>query len=107
MKAAFTPGPWNIVMFLKKHNGFTHRIHDSVDNTIVEIPTAYEGLQEETRANARLIAAAPDLLEACKYFVQCVENGITTESMRHCENIKTGRSVLREAKSAIAKAEAD
>lgn len=55
-----TPGPWNQMV---KMNGFT-----AVGaNTLIArvFSTAFQDLENE-RANAHLIAAAPDLLEAVK-----------------------------------------
>ena len=52
-----TPGPWNF----EKHENFVVYVGNN------EICELYEGDQE---ANARLIAAAPELLEACEYVVK-------------------------------------
>jgi hypothetical protein len=52
---------------------------------------------ETAIANARLIAAAPELLEACKEFVRVMEDQRTTASMP---------ATVKMAKAAIQKAEA-
>lgn len=62
MKTSHTPGPWNLP---SDKNTPRHIImHESVDGFI---PVCYMHLhndKELTEANARLISAAPDLLEA-------------------------------------------
>lgn len=57
-KQAHTPGPWNIENqseIINKHN-----------ELIAKAWTADYISWEQTKANARLIAASPELLEACK-----------------------------------------
>ena len=55
MSAKHTPGPW-------KYNGKTD-IYGASGATICELYRGYEHISE-CQANANLIAAAPDLLEA-------------------------------------------
>lgn len=57
---AHTPGPW----LIEDSNGFTIAARHTKGR--VNIPVAYPAYTSEREANARLIAAAPDLLEACK-----------------------------------------
>jgi hypothetical protein len=60
MSAAHTPGPW---IWADGHNGL---FGAGPDNTVLEYEP-YEGMwlgYERRDANARLIAAAPELLEA-------------------------------------------
>jgi len=56
----------------------------------------------ESKANARLIAAAPELLEACRTLVSVVEQLIPEESVRGVADV-----VLYQGRAAIAKATAD
>lgn len=51
MNTKHTPGPWK---YVTRHD--MHGVHDAMDNDICET------FGEEAEANARLIAAAPDLL---------------------------------------------
>ena len=64
-----TPGPW-LTDRNNVHTGQIATIHHCLNNDWVEIWTdkwADTGLGEaEQEANARLIAAAPELLEACQ-----------------------------------------
>ncbi len=55
---------------------------------------------EEEKANARLIAASPELLEACRNLVSIVEQLIPDESVRGVADV-----VLAQGRAAIAKAE--
>ena len=63
-----TPGPWVTC-------GYENLIvNDNEGNTIVITPGGSTGTRLEMKANARLIAAAPELLEAletCLAFIDC------------------------------------
>jgi hypothetical protein len=65
-----TPGPW-IMTIINAQRQF--EIH-AEDGTLVALATPVDrhGVFK-TQANARLIAAAPELLEACKYALRCFE----------------------------------
>lgn len=57
-----TPGPWKI-----GKNGFDHyAITNGVEKIIAELDAGSFLPEEEDKANARLIAAAPDMAEALK-----------------------------------------
>ncbi len=98
-----TPGPWQ---FLPEECDKPYiRIRGTVLGGRYKIANvitpSYEGVHEreavQTRANARLIAAAPELLEALKMLVAdwCDETGMSTPS----------HESVRFARAAIAKAE--
>jgi hypothetical protein len=66
VKAKHTPGPWRIT------EGHRDRIiraidSDGDDTVIAEVHWWAMAGAAESIANARLIAAAPELLEACKF----------------------------------------
>jgi hypothetical protein len=94
--SAHTPGPWSV----EKERDFWNVT--SVQGDIVGIEGLYrcDGSDE---ANARLIAAAPELLEALRYmlrrYVELVESGDAGDW-----NPETETEVI-EARAAIAKAE--
>ena len=48
--------------------------------------------REEAAANARLIAAAPALLEACKGVVRCME--LEGKKWRHCRDLDAARAAI-------------
>jgi len=91
-----TPGPWKSKL-LNRHKTNEHwRIgNDEAGNEIVAECTDYVSVPAERDANAMLISAAPDLLEACLAFVEAYEKSLQLE--------KTDVA-LRMAKQAIAKA---
>ncbi len=62
----FTPGPWLV-------SSSTLVVTDKAEIIANTIPTFVAGLQlpmKESEANAHLIAAAPELLEACEKLVE-------------------------------------
>ena len=94
-----TPGPWvteNDHIVVRNYDGKLTRL-DSIAKVFPDFP-----LSDEAIANARLIAAAPDLLDALKVMLHGEEIG-------ECECQKTGfpRLITRweKARAAIAKAE--
>ena len=95
-KQAHTPGPWCV----DEGNGPGYNVYvvkdqanDADPYCDMTIECHGEG-HETNKANARLIAAAPELLEACKEFVRKVE----------CGEARSTRS-YKQMKEAIAKAE--
>ena len=69
-----TPGPWGVA-YKDKHG------QSVVKNEHIEIATCWHHcvgeIEKEMHANARLIAAAPDLLQALKIISIWAENGST------------------------------
>ena len=91
--SAHTPGPW-----VQDKYG---NINDKSGGTI-----RVEGLAlssgSEAKANARLIAAAPDLLEALKEYIAAGENSVTATDdvaamIRFGEADKAARAVIKKA----------
>jgi len=72
--ATFTPGPWGI-QDAGPGNIRGLRFRVITDEKI--IAKTSDGL-EEARANARLIAASPELLEQCKEFEKCLTHLINS-----------------------------
>lgn len=63
MSAKHTPGPWSASMWTDEIAGSVGW-SISAGNPSYRVPTnTFEGDEEEAKANARLIAAAPELLE--------------------------------------------
>lgn len=98
-----TPGPWSV----EKPLEFELSIVEADKPThewkfIANVPIApeFEFPQATAEANARLIAAAPDLLAALKAMDESLCNGFDTQAARHA-----GRMALIAARAAIAKAE--
>ena len=63
--SAHTPGPW-AVFGIKTDAPFIHTVKDGPAGVMVAIVSKEWGTEREKEANAQLIAAAPDLLDACK-----------------------------------------
>lgn len=93
--SAHTPGPWSVNLY-----EFTGRAAVVSETMHIASLTA----KPETNANARLIAAAPELLEALRY-IACEQSGWTFK----VDPLEHARSVVEEmrdkARAAIAKAE--
>ncbi len=70
---------------------------------------AYWGGQAEAEANAHLIAAAPDLLEACKSLVDELEGIEQDDGITACQCLITGSPPCNycKAKQVIAEAEGE
>ena len=103
-EAEYTPGPW--VHYDDSADGKTNR-HEiaAFGKTICHI---YHSVPEQDKANARLIAAAPELLEALELMlkpaIKCLEangatkanNGVTlTYSVRQIENYRAAIAKAR------------
>ena len=97
MNTKHTPGPWEVVV-----NPYsTGRYVYSADNRRLAIVNEKDaGLEaDESRANARLFAAAPDLLDALELLMD-YQNGPPLPSYGHRWN-----EAMELARAAIAKAE--
>ena len=60
----FTPGPWKVS---------TSAVYDQV-NAADESLICFAAMKENSKANARLIAAAPELFEALERAVEIIQN---------------------------------
>ena len=90
-----TPGPWRIGT--APPNG--EQTIGTIRGMMVAVATTGVGMEEETLANASLIAAAPEMLEALQSLVnQFLQRGVFTDP-EHPDRI-----ALALAESAIAKA---
>lgn len=70
MSDKHTPGPWNVLPAENEQGGF------DIDSEYgYHIAETIGGLDYEEEANARLIAAAPDLLEALIRLLPMAEDG--------------------------------
>jgi len=89
--ADHTPGPWEAAkIYVNKSDGSS--------DTHIATAATHDVSEVEACANARLIAAAPELLAAAKAFA---ENAVETAD----GNIVFGYRVLDRLRAAIAKAE--
>ena len=74
MSVPHTPGPWLVTADEDDEEGYSVTVADALFDTVAQLtPQRKDG---EELANARLIAAAPDLLElARQYASECAECG--------------------------------
>ena len=68
--AAHTPGPWS---YNRDEGGEHGHVVSTGEYNICELPDAGDGASPDTEANARLIAAAPDLFEAAERALQALQ----------------------------------
>ena len=90
MKTKWTAGPWTIKGFHVGDGSATLRA-ESIEPNICEMASSRS--PEETRANAQLIAAAPEMADVLRY---CV-----TEDGAHCLAYGTDTPKLRARLQAI------
>ncbi len=96
-----TPGPWQAVTFSDEHSPCI--IDREGDGRIAELTG--NQTDEQTDANASLIAAAPELLEALRRCIECL-NGPVSDLMTGDALAAAGvYGALIQAGAAIAKAE--
>ena len=101
-KAAHTPAPW-LIEWNTAQGGEGHYITDSKDMAELSRIAAvlfHDDADGETRSNARLIAAAPQLLEA----LQTTAANLRSWKAANGGGIKTFDSWLEVVEEAIAKA---
>ena len=61
-EAKHTPGPWDQV---PEGDNWIWLFHEPSQTRVARV-VLYSGKEDENRDNARLIAAAPDMLETCR-----------------------------------------
>lgn len=102
--SAHTPGPWEVRFFRSK----SHRIDaPGWDELAVVYGNEDDDLDRQGRANARLIAAAPDLLAACRLLLDSERSlgDLCAGGCRPGINQHTQGCAVAVASAAIAKAE--
>lgn len=104
-----TPGPWKLET-VKTQVGICHRIgpfpparpRDEPSHACIYVDGRYKPEDDPVSlANARLIAAAPDLLAACEALLDALQTGLLAYNTSPGE--EAGRRVAQ-AREAIAKA---
>jgi len=93
MKTTHTPGTWKV--HRSKHEDVKDLIIKS-DKTFITGVLEVNGFNtiEEAEANARLIAAAPELLDALQSFTDAVDFIISNEREFDSDRIKVHKSIL-------------
>ena len=92
MSAAHTPGPWRLK--LGKGVQYTYLVSDRNGQDIANWAHYPNATKAQTKANARLIAAAPELLDALQGFIEGAESmGWCTEKARAAIARATGEAL--------------
>jgi hypothetical protein len=84
--AADTAGPWS---YNRDEGGVHGYVISTADYIICELPDAGDGASPHIEANARLIAAAPDLLEAAELVIARWSDGDLAEGVRFLDSAVT------------------
>lgn len=96
-----TSGPWKFT-HLKK-TGFYHITKELNDNDALMCDLMiHDGKELEAEANARLISAAPELLEALEYLLQSYRadfNNITGGELNNTEAVLKAIAAINKAKT--------
>jgi hypothetical protein len=77
--AAHTPGPWS---YNRDEGGIHGHVISTADYIICELPDAGDGASPDTEANARLIAAAPEMFRAARLVIERWSKGDLAEAVR-------------------------
>lgn len=94
--SAHTPGPWVVTSAEQPDDLVTSTHAQGLDDDVCEVYGGNDDLDEVRAANARLIASAPDLLEALKALSGAVGFRIDDPRVQHIHDA---------ARAAIARAE--
>lgn len=99
-----TPGPWHINTAGSASRGEPFKITeiyvyapDTQDDTAICADVIDPVTQEPSEANARLIAAAPDLLEALQTIVKSLSDQDDEGMIEHAEPMIRARAAIQKA----------
>ena len=105
-QAKHTPGPWEIGSINKRDkNLWWAAVFTPKSTGKFHIPRACDALgvdREECEGNARLIASAPELLEALRAMVArgpFMDQRATAEGLANCEALAKARHAIRQAEA--------
>ena len=106
-KATHAPGPWQEVPRIPHANHVAHAINDSHGQPVASVSgSALHHPLGVPEANARLIAAAPDLLDACRTMLEQLQAEELTSCDHEAGICNCGlRITAKQAEAAIARAE--
>ena len=105
MTQSHTPGPWHIEQFTSGYSKYEGRTisHRLESGNMLRIARAYNVMgPNETDANARLIAAAPDMLAALQKLSDVFDMDEHDQDRAHAEScaIDTARAAIAKATGA-------
>lgn len=74
----YTPGPWRVLKPKTMPPDNNWHVTDEADTFVAHVFGFSHSVNEQSRINALLIAAAPDLLEACEAALYVITNAPRT-----------------------------
>lgn len=103
METRFTPGPWKICIPMNPDRAYGIEAHDDAEGPDGEatqcVAEICDGSPEVAVADARLIAAAPDLFAACE---QALQDAIDLQEEK--DHLGEDFNTVKILKAALAKA---
>lgn len=109
--SAHTPGPWMVPHFARDDHpcNCPHVLAEGYMGSVATVHNEERDGEhypagEEAKANAGLIAAAPDLLEALKAIADCTDEAFANERFEDTSDAAPMAVALMEARAAIKKA---
>ena len=105
-KHAFTPGPWHYTLADETSSGGVYGGEKCVCDIIPkELQVAYDCEEIEiANANARLIAAAPEMFEMCKLYEKLLsmsDLSATHDGLNNCDKLAKLREVLAKVEGGV------
>ncbi len=98
-----TPGPWEATQ-TRENNLFEFTIYKMVGDFPGQLAAIEFISSEEAKANARLIAAAPELLESLVEAESCIDEVLRSEKRNHGSNCASDLELKSQLSAVIAKA---
>lgn len=96
-RGTHTRGPWTVANAVDIRNGRTFPFAVDAERTrIANIFATHPDMEHESKANAYLIAAAPELLEACQSILKDGEDWLSEDAA------KMLRAAIAKAKGGVA-----
>lgn len=105
MKTKHTPGPWKVSETADENNNeiIVYEAGHEKGAGIASVSPLPFYSSESQRANAQLIAAAPELLEVCRDLLEIVEFEYANDP--EPEDLTSWKRAIKAARALIAKAE--
>lgn len=106
MTTKHTPGPWAVEYATNGPRFYSDELARQNPHSVNRPIFALDRDDQQTRDNARLIAAAPELLEGAEYILNMIARLERTNALRE---LLSGQdlAVMRNTRAAIAKATGD
>ncbi len=94
METKHTPGPWKLI---EQGDANMYGMVTAGNRWIISFQQNGELMSETELANARLMAAAPELLEALQEYVWLQEGWISKVSTMPSERLKKAKAAIKKA----------